>query len=389
MTLDGQGISGTVLAVVASGRTSTRIEVCLPPTLGPGAFELSVANQSGSTCGNFQLVQGEQGEPGEGNGYTAGPGIIIVSGEISADVGSSAGQVASGNELAALQVTVASLETTVAAQQAEIDSLNNRSCPSGYTHDTSRTDIVLCTRGSDEMVKVGDFWIDRYEASIWANADCTGTPAPYGTTHDDYPGTFPNTGNIENASDRLYACSKRGVLPSRHMTSFQAAQACLASGKHLTTNAEWQAAAVGTHDPGANDGTANSLCNTDASSVRVTGSAGSVPAGVGSCVSFYGAEDMIGNVWGATATWFVTGRPWQPSDAEQRRLPWPPAYGDDATWHVNGRALDGIYVEGAPAITIRGGDIYTGTDSGVFGISMRNAASSSSGVRGFRCARSN
>ena len=107
-------------------------------------------------------------------------------------------------------------------------------CPSGYERDTGRADIVLCTNGRDEMVKVGDFWVDRYEASVWSAADCTGTQ--YGNTDDwaTVAGTFPYHGSF---TVPLYACSVTGVTPSRYLTWFQAQAACTASGKHLITNA--------------------------------------------------------------------------------------------------------------------------------------------------------
>ena len=118
-------------------------------------------------------------------------------------------------------------------------------CPEGYTRNTGATGIVLCEKGLDQMVKVGNFWIDRYEISLWENVNCTGTQ--YGASGDDYPGTFPDNGNW---TSELYACSIAGVTPSRYVTWFQAQQSCEAAGKDLCTNAEWQAAAAGTSDPG-------------------------------------------------------------------------------------------------------------------------------------------
>jgi len=150
-------------------------------------------------------------------------------------------------------------------------------CPSGYERDPRR-DIVLCSNGRDEMVKVGDFWVDRYESSVWQNADCSGIQ--YGDT-DDWATVsvgFPYHGSF---TVPLYACSVTGVTPSRYLTWFQAQSACAASGKRLLTNGEWQAAVAGTEDPGG--------CVVSAGGPRATGA--------GTCLSHWGVEDLIGNLW--------------------------------------------------------------------------------------------
>ena len=87
------------------------------------------------------------------------------------------------------------------------------------------------------MVKVGPVCVDKYEASVWANAD--GTGAQYGTTADDYP--CADTRN--DCKDMIYAVSRKDALPSSRLTWFQAQQACRNAGKRLLHNAEWQAAA--------------------------------------------------------------------------------------------------------------------------------------------------
>jgi hypothetical protein len=54
------------------------------------------------------------------------------------------------------------------------DTVGERDCPNGYAVESG-----VCKRGGDEMVKVGRgmsaFWIDRYEMSVWSNAEGTGT----------------------------------------------------------------------------------------------------------------------------------------------------------------------------------------------------------------------
>ncbi len=151
-------------------------------------------------------------------------------------------------------------------------------CPQGYARDTSVTDYILCEKtlagGTDQMVKVGDFWIDKYEMSAWQNADCTGTQ--YGASGDNW--TMPDNGNW-GAGNEAYACSVTGVTPSRYMTWFQAQQSCEAAGKSLCGNAQWQAAAAGTYDPGsAETGNQCRIAVTN-TSPRATGLAGANPGG--------------------------------------------------------------------------------------------------------------
>ena len=86
--------------------------------------------------------------------------------------------------------------------QAQVASLTSHVCPLGYTNDTTVTTYTVCKKGADEMVKVGTgmsaFWIDRYEASVWSNADGTGSQyGAIGSTgtlvSPDYPDTFRRT----------------------------------------------------------------------------------------------------------------------------------------------------------------------------------------------------
>jgi len=62
-----------------------------------------------------------------------------------------------------------------------------------------------------------EVWIDRFEASVFLNSDCTGTR--YGELEDDYPASFP-------AQSFLYACSLPGVWPSGYVTWEKARKAC-------------------------------------------------------------------------------------------------------------------------------------------------------------------
>jgi formylglycine-generating enzyme required for sulfatase activity len=126
--------------------------------------------------------------------------------------------------------------------------------------------------------------IDKYEASVWSvpnpatsnktlvaklkkgtvtlrdlvagGASQLGCDFPL-FDHEAFPPNFPPDGNWSSMlippTPGVYAASVPGVLPSACITWFQSQQACLLSDKRLLTNAEWQAAAAGTPDPGTDD----------------------------------------------------------------------------------------------------------------------------------------
>lgn len=255
-------------------------------------------------------------------------------------------------------------------------------CPRGYSRDDSRHDIVLCRRDLgedryDEMVKVGDQWVDRYEASVWFNDDCT--PPDYGGLRDNWgtvAGTFPVNGTFTRP---LYACSLQGVTPSRWLTWFQAQAACRAAGKHLITNAEWQTAAAGTHDPGASPAE-RGTCLTLSVGPRATGNAGAAPAGTDSCISFWGVEDMVGNVSEWTADWWGQGE--DATEGIQSET-----YGQDMWVNVDAAEVQADPEDHFLAAGIRGGSWSSGTEAGVFALDLEHAPSVESEAVGFRCAR--
>lgn len=226
---------------------------------------------------------------------------------------------------------------------------------------------------NDVMVKVGPLCVDKYEASVWSNADGTGTQ--YGWSEsDNYPVSFPDTGNW---TAPLYAVSKAGVLPSGSLTWFQAQQACALSGKRLLTNAEWQMAAAGTPD--------DTNCNVSTDTVANTGANAS-------CVSNYQVNDMVGNLWEWVGDWMqgngTAGNNWAPSSNGGTA---GTGYGSDYMIGTNPAQWQGTNSTNMPAAIVRGGSGFVGGDlgagAGVFALRAYGAPSRSGGDMGFRCAR--
>ncbi len=309
--------------------------------------------------------------------------------------------------------TKAEVQQMLAALRAEILAEVGKACPS-------------------DMVKVGDFCVDRYEASIWERkdgqpVDCkalqdavdaavaagwTESDIYYGThttcglpdkpamcsyrqygsppgcssdnACDDYPAEFPDSGNWTKP---LYACAVKGVMPSRSMTWFQAQQACGLSGKRIITNAEWQMAVAGTVDPGEHNGSDGS-CNTKSGGPRKTG--------LGTkCVSKWGVEDMIGNLMEWVDLWGQAGRTKYDVDGGKfgggNATPWRAEYGDggDITENING-TVDEAYVQpkfGLPVAAVRGGIWAHGKGAGAFAFNAAHGPSAWRLFIGSRCAK--
>lgn len=232
----------------------------------------------------------------------------------------------------------------------------------------------------DVMVKVGPLCVDKYEASIWANPDGTGTQygepsAPFNLTA--YPAEFPANGNW---TTRVYAVSKAGVFPSTAVTWFQAQQACALSGKRLLTNAEWQMAAAGTPDPGTDNGADD--CAVDSASPAQTGARSS-------CVSKWGVHDMVGNASEWVADWTQgSGTPWAPAFFASAGVfaSAGAAFGNDMIVGVNPSAFQGNGSANLPTTFLRSGAWFDRTNAGVFSM-FAVAPSAGDSSDGFRCAR--
>lgn len=261
-------------------------------------------------------------------------------------------------------------------------------CPAGYAQSQSGTKI-FCKRGKDELVRVGDFWVDRYELTLvdsksWNNGTCDGTGTMYNQENETLPTTFPGSGNWTSS---IYACSVKGFKPSRMVNYFQASQACALSGKRLCTNGEWQTAAAGTPDDQAK-------CNQG-----VTNKAHAAGA-MATCESLWGAMDMVGNLTEIVDQWGISGLPWMSGNSDSA-TPWPGSsagamstYGDgmDSTQGVNGTGdMGGVKVDtfdkGMPVVYRRGGDFDDGARAGVFNNQIHIGAVYRSFSTGARCCR--
>jgi formylglycine-generating enzyme required for sulfatase activity len=395
--LQGKARQGTH-AMIINAKTATSLDLGWPAGLAQGGeFDLVVSGAKGSASAHVFFLHGEKGDKGDqGDEGPAG----TFSGAFNGGVTFPGNATISGN----LSV---SQSLSVSGSYALPD------CPSGYTRDSTCAPwasgcqgIVLCKKGADEIVKSGDFWIDRYETAIvdetqYNGGTCDGAGVPFGQTTYDYPSAFPRTGNFTGP---LFACSIKNVKPSAYMTWFQTQEACALAGKRLCTNEEWQAAAAGTHDTtGSETGTQCHIATTN-TSARNTGLAGSTPGGTNSCVSKWGAEDMIGNLWEWVSMWGQAGPDHAVTDgayagAVGSGKGWdgfsPETTGDgDGTWNVAGVALGydrtGSICNnmvGQPFAAGRGGDWGEGPRSGIFALHLAPGPTYWNNDLGARCCR--
>lgn len=169
------------------------------------------------------------------------------------------------------------------------------------------------TKCAPDAVLSGSRCIDMFEASVWRVPAPTGVNKGLvkkirqgkatrekllaaGATLLGASNAIPYTPCEKygaNCTD-IFALSLPGVEPSRVITWFQAQQACKNVGKQLPRNDDWQAAVIGTPDPGPDNGTTD--CNTLGDGAAPTGSRSA-------CVSNDGAFDMVGNLYEWTAEW--------------------------------------------------------------------------------------
>lgn len=270
-----------------------------------------------------------------------------------------------------------------------------------------------------DSAKVGTTCVDKFEASVWrippenpklarrlqlgratlADLQAGGAvqvgqipgPGNVQCTGDDYGPGFPPTGNW---TERLYAGSIAGAMPSTCITWFQAEQACRNSEKRLLTNQEWQAAAAGTPDPGDDD---------DQQTTCATSSAFAHPGGERTaCVSLWGTYDQIGNVWEYVSDWVDQARTCTNWDAlhggdlvcmganvdpASLATPTPaPTPAANQTAAVHPRDAFPLHPS-IPGVPIRGGNFTGGTRNGIYAYFAAGYPGVISRSTGFRCGR--
>jgi hypothetical protein len=237
--------------------------------------------------------------------------------------------------------------------------------------------LVRC---SPDAVVSGTLCMDRYEASVWrvpagnkglvkkiqqgfatlANLTAGGA-TQVGSASDDYA---PCDDSGRGCTD-LFAVSLPGVTPSAYNTWFQAQQACKNSRKRLPSNAEWQAAVVGSPDPGPDNGTTD--CNTNVSTIP------SLTGARSSCVSARGAHDMVGNLFEWVAEWMPLST---------TCTNWGPMTSPTGDFQCFAGAAD----SGEPGALVRGAFNGAG-GAGPLSIIGNYAPSIAYGSLGFRCVR--
>lgn len=367
-------IAGTVTGAGASGALMAEFRFHRPGATPLCAPQVTISNRDPAT-GDFSVEV-----PLDQTGRVC-PDDLFDGSDVQVDVAVNGESIATNAAINPVPYAIHADLAVNATHAAVASQYGTPDCPIGYTRAMDPTftgEMRLCQRrradGSvyDEIVRVGTgttaFWIDRYEASAWANGD--GTGAQY-TTTSGYPSTFPRNGQW---SVPVYSRSRSGVVPNLETTWFQANELCRISGGRLPTNSEWLAAARGTADPASPSAGNAGLCNTSSRSVRSTG--------LGSaCRSAWGAEDMVGNLFEWVDDW-DSG-----AGTTQNVAGWPTLeYNGDGTWNIGSGAQTGTtFSIGVPAGVLRGGDASFGVQSGIYAIMLSIAPSASYG--GVRCVR--
>jgi hypothetical protein len=263
------------------------------------------------------------------------------------------------------------LKKQVAALQQQVNALARQPGPQGLQGPAGTAPGCAGNGSGDTMVSAGAVCIDKYEVSVWSSPT-GGTQYGDPVDGDDYPAACTDTGQGCKAGTpgEIYARSVPGVKPSAFITYFQVQQALANVGKRLPTNAEWQQAVAGTPDAGSDNGTTD--CRTD-------GMIGGGPVNTGSrssCISNWGANDMVGNL----SEWVAD---WVPLSTAC------PGWGVLGTFSSN----DDMCLSGAsttatrPGALIRGGYFFAQTFAGPFAVDGTTGPSDTSFLTGFRGAR--
>lgn len=206
--------------------------------------------------------------------------------------------------------------------------------------------------------------VDQYEVS-------TGSECPI----ENPSNSIESHKNTETGNCK--AESKANETPWNFVTRDQALQLCARSGKRLPTNEEWYALTLGMSNVEA-------MCNIDSGKVSHTGSQSS-------CVTPYGAYDLVGNLWewvsddvvdgtynnralpqnGYVSEADNTGVALTTVDTEQA------LYGKDYFWSGKQGSFG----------MVRGGYYDSDTDGGIYAVHADTPSNAANAGIGFRCVR--
>ena len=268
-----QGVAGSAGPAGAAGPAGSQGAQGPQGLAGPQGLPGAQGPKGDTGSAGAQGVKGDTGAAGP-TGPAGGQGPTGPTGPQGP-----AGTPCDTTRLSNLEAAVASLTTRVEALEA----LESGMCPEGYSYYSNESPYVVCKRtlscGSgcswvDQVVKVGNFWIDRYEARNMTFGD----------------------GDAHGVGTAGIAGSAAGVVPqTNNLTWYQAAELCANAGKRLCTGSEWQTALSGstavTYPPtgNCNNPPSTTTCNVCATGTGLTGQATQ-------CVTRFGAYDMLGNV---------------------------------------------------------------------------------------------
>lgn len=258
--------------------------------------------------------------------------------------------------------------------------------PSG-THINNRynpTTMAFKYQVDDIMIKVGNFWIDKYESSIVLISKDT-------VFIDD-----PKFGGIDslnkNKTGTAYDVSPNTIAVSQcrratsGITYFVAEQTAINNGKHIIRNEQWQAAASGTTRTNAEGMQPNGEDWKNISLIDI---------------SRYGVVGCAGSLWEWTSSWGQYGEHYEGTPTNWYDWPGPEShkewddkydtYGNDIIINMAGRAYtrqdSARYASGLPAALVRGGSWGDKNRAGIFALIADGAPSYYGFEVGFRCVK--
>ncbi len=255
--------------------------------------------------------------------------------------------------------------------------LNNRFNPSSMAYKFDVDDI---------MIKIGNFWIDKYESSLVKIEN----EKQYTYIDDPKYGGIDSTnksktGTAFDIAQNYLAVSQRRRASSG-LTYFVAEQAAVNNGKHIVRNEQWQAAASGT-------------LRTNANGMQSGGEDWKKVNDID--ISRYGVVGCVGSLWEWTSSWGQYGEHYVGTPTNWNDWPGPDSYsewdgkfdtyGDDIIINMAGRAFtrqdSARYATGLPAALVRGGSWGDHNRAGIFAIIADGAPSYYGFEVGFRCVR--